>query len=263
VEGRYRDIDHEYDKAIEIYRSLFVLFPDNLDYGLRLAAVEVLGSKGQDALATVDSLRKLLPPASELPLIDLQEAEAWETLGDFKHEEQPLTRAVESARAQGSRLILAEAQGRRCWLFTYLAQPPNAVAACREARDIYAAAGDGHGEAGSLNNWANAISQTDALESIRLFQKEQTISHQVGSELDEAHALLNLGIAFEGQAISPPPKKCTARHCPSVAASTTKGPRLTRSEISPTSEWSRGIFRALRRDMKRRCNWQGQPRIPE
>ncbi len=37
VEGRYRDIDHEYDKAIEIYRSLFVLFPDNLDYGLRLA----------------------------------------------------------------------------------------------------------------------------------------------------------------------------------------------------------------------------------
>ena len=50
MEGRYRDIDHEYDKAIEIYRSLFVLFPDNLDYGLKLAAVQVRGGKGQDAL---------------------------------------------------------------------------------------------------------------------------------------------------------------------------------------------------------------------
>ena len=174
VEGRYRDIDHEYDKAIEIYRSLFVLFPDNLDYGLKLAAVQVRGGKGHDALATVESLRKLMPPASELPLIDLQEAAAWEEMGDFKHQEQPLARAVESARAQGSRLILAEARDHQCWLFTYLAQPQNAVAACREARDIYAAAGDGNGEANSLADWANAIKQTDAPESIRLFQQAQT-----------------------------------------------------------------------------------------
>jgi DNA-binding winged helix-turn-helix (wHTH) protein/tetratricopeptide (TPR) repeat protein len=199
VEGRYREIDHQYEKAVEIYRTLFALFPDNLDYGLRLAAVQVLDSKGHDALATVESLRKLTPPASELLLIDLQEAASWEEMGDFKHQDQPLARAVESARAQGSRLILAQARDRQCWLFTYLAQPQNAVAACREARDIYAAAGDGYSEANSLIDWANAISQTDAIESIRLFQKAQTIAHQVGSELDEAGALVNLGIAYEAQ----------------------------------------------------------------
>jgi DNA-binding winged helix-turn-helix (wHTH) protein/tetratricopeptide (TPR) repeat protein len=199
VEGRYREIDHEYEKAVEIYRTLFALFPDNLDYGLRLAAVEVLNSKGHDALATAESLRKLMPPASELPLIDLQEAAAWEEMGDFRHQDQPLARAVESARAQGSRLILAEARDRQCWLLTYLAQPQNAVAACREARDIYAAAGNGYGEANTLIDWANAISQTDALESIRLFQKAQTIAHQVGSEYEEAGALLDLGIAYQAQ----------------------------------------------------------------
>jgi DNA-binding winged helix-turn-helix (wHTH) protein/tetratricopeptide (TPR) repeat protein/TolB-like protein len=199
VEGRYRDIDHEYDKAIEIYRSLFVLFPDNLDYGLRLAAVQVLNSKGHDALATVESLRRLTPPASELPLIDLQEAAAWEETGDFKHQDQPLARAVESARAQGSRLILAEAREHQCWLFTYLAQPQNAVAACREARDIYAAAGNRFGEAEATGDWANAISQTDALESIRLFQKAQIIAHEVGSAIQEAAILTNLGIAYQAQ----------------------------------------------------------------
>ncbi len=199
VEGRYRDIDHEYDKAIEIYRSLFVLFPDNLDYGLKLAAVQVRGGKGHDALATVKSLRKLMAPASQLPLIDLQEAAAWEEMGDFMHQEQPLGRAVESARAQGSRLILAEARDHQCWLFTYLAQPQNAVAACREARDIYAAAGDGNGEANSLADWANVIKETDALESIRLFQKAQSVAHQVGSEFEEENALVNLGIVYEAQ----------------------------------------------------------------
>ena len=200
VEGRYREVDHEYEKAVEIYRTLFALFPDNLDYGLRLAAAQVLDSKGHEALDTVESLRKLKPPASELILIDLQEAAAWEEMGDFKDQQQPLARAVESARAQGSRLILAEARDHQCWLFTYLAQSQNAVAACREARDIYAAAGNGNGEANSLADWANAIKQTDTQESIRLFQKAQTVAHQVGSEYEEENALVDLGIVYEEQA---------------------------------------------------------------
>src|ERR1700733_6483637 len=70
VEGRYHDIDHEYEKAIEIYRALFTLFPDNVDYGLKLAAVQTRGGQGHDALATVESLRKLAPPASEDPRIE-------------------------------------------------------------------------------------------------------------------------------------------------------------------------------------------------
>jgi eukaryotic-like serine/threonine-protein kinase len=199
VEGRYREIDHEYDKAIEIYRTLFALFPDNLDYGLRLATVQVLGGKGHDALATVEALRKLAPPASHDPRIELQEAVAWEALGDYKHQEQPLARAVETARAQGARLILADALDHQCWLFNHAAQPQKAVAACRESGDIYAAAGDRYGEAGALLDWATAIDQTNALESIRLFQQAQTISRQVGSESEEARALANLGVVYETQ----------------------------------------------------------------
>jgi eukaryotic-like serine/threonine-protein kinase len=199
VEGRYRDIDHEYDKAIEIYRSLFVLFPDNLDYGLKLAAVQVRGGKGHDALATVESLRKLMPPASELPLIDLQEAAAWEELGDIKRQEEPLARAVELARQQGSRLILARARNNQCMVFSYLEQPQNAIAACRESRDIYAAAGNGYGEANSLANWADAITDADAPEAIRLYQQAQTVFRQVGCESGVASVLNNIGIVYGAQ----------------------------------------------------------------
>src|SRR5580698_2262071 len=199
VEGRYRDIDHEYDKAIEIYRSLFVLFPDNLDYGLKLAAVQVRGGKGHDALATVESLRKLMPPASELPLIDWQEAAAWEELGDIKRQEEPLARAVELARAQGSRLILARARQEQCWVFSHLEQLQDAVAACRESRDIYASAGDGYGEANSLTLWADAISEADATEAIQLYQQAEVIERKVGSEMGVATVLNNLGIVYGAQ----------------------------------------------------------------
>jgi DNA-binding winged helix-turn-helix (wHTH) protein/tetratricopeptide (TPR) repeat protein len=199
VEGRYRDIDHEYDKAIEIYRSLFVLFPDNLDYGLKLAAVQVRAGKGHDALATVESLRKLMPPASELPLIDWQEVAAWEALGEIKPQEQPLARAVELARAQGSRLILARARQEQCWVFSHLEQLQDAVAACRESRDIYASAGDGYGEANSLTLWADAISEADATEAIRLYQQAEVIERKVGSEMGVATVLNNLGIVYGAQ----------------------------------------------------------------
>src|SRR5437879_3519642 len=74
VEGRYRETTKEWDKAVEIYRTLFGFFPDNLDYGLRLASVQTFAGKGQNALVTVEALRKLPAPNSDDPRIDLEEA---------------------------------------------------------------------------------------------------------------------------------------------------------------------------------------------
>src|ERR1700683_3775675 len=199
VEGRYRDLDHEHEKAIEIYRALFTLFPDNLDYGLRLARNQTRGGKAHDALAPVDALRKLAPPASEDPRIEFVEVEGWILLGDSKRQEQPLARAVEKSKAQGSRVILAQARQMQCELFNRRGQLQDAVSACREARDIFAAAGNQEGEARSLQIWANVISRTDAPASIPLFLQAQTIFRRNGSEAGEADVLDNLANLYEGQ----------------------------------------------------------------
>jgi DNA-binding winged helix-turn-helix (wHTH) protein/tetratricopeptide (TPR) repeat protein len=196
VEGRYREIDHEYDKAIEIYRSLFALFPDNVDYGLKLATAETRASKAHDALATVESLRKLSPPASDDPRIDLQEGEAWDELSEYKPQEQLLSRAVEKAKAEGSRLLLARARKGQCWVLRHMGQTQDAVSACRESTDIYAAAGDRHEEAESLRATADALSSTDVPEAIRLYQRAQTLFREVGSERGAAGVLNNLGLIY-------------------------------------------------------------------
>jgi tetratricopeptide (TPR) repeat protein/TolB-like protein len=199
VEGRCSVIAYERDKAIEIYRTLFTLFPDSVDFGLRLAWAQTGAGKGRDALATVESLRKLEAPASDDPRIELQEVAAWDALGDFKRQEQPLLRAIEKARAHGSRLVLARALENQCWLFMYFGQTQNAVAACRESRDLYAAAGDRNGEAIALRCWADATIQSDAPESIRLYQQAQSLFRKVGSEAGLANVLSNLGNVYGEQ----------------------------------------------------------------
>jgi eukaryotic-like serine/threonine-protein kinase len=199
AEGRYREINHENEKAIEIYRALFTLFPDNLDYGLKLAAVQTRGGKGHDALATAEALLKLPPPASEDPRIGIVEAEAWILLGDAKRQEQPLAGAVERAKAQGSREVMADARRMQCRMFIGFGQPQNAISACREARDISAAVGDREHEGRALLAWAQAIIQTDAPEAIRLMQQAETIFRRNQSEIGLAQVLDNLAIVYGGE----------------------------------------------------------------
>jgi eukaryotic-like serine/threonine-protein kinase len=199
VEGRYRYVDHEYEKAIEVYRALFALFPDNDDYGRRLATMQTRAGKGHDALATVELLRKLPPPASDDPRIEIAEAEAWAVSADTKQEEQPLARAVEKAKAQGSREVLAEARQMQCRMFSGLVEVQNAVSACREARDIFAADGDREHEGRALVTLAQLSSQTDVPEAIRLFQQAQTIFRQNGSDIGLAQVLDNLALAYDRQ----------------------------------------------------------------
>jgi len=198
VEGRYRDIAHEYEKAIDVYRTLFTMFPDNVDYGLKLADVQIGDGKGHDALATLQAMRKLAPPASEDPRIDLEEAAAWDSLSEYKHD-QPLARAAEKAKAAGSRLILAKARQGQCWAFAHVEQTDRAIAACREAGEIFAEAGDREGEATALRTWADAIARTDTPESIRLYQQALDIFRKNGSERGVAIVFNNLGLIYEAQ----------------------------------------------------------------
>ena len=43
---------------METYRTLWGFFPDNLEYGLRLAAAQIAAGQGKEALSTVEEMRK-------------------------------------------------------------------------------------------------------------------------------------------------------------------------------------------------------------
>jgi serine/threonine protein kinase/tetratricopeptide (TPR) repeat protein len=194
VEGLYRDSTREWDKAIEIYKTLYEFFPDNLDYGLLLARAQVRGGNGKGALDTVEGLRKMPAPQTDDPRIDLAEAGAAQSISDFAHELKAATQAADKGKASGARLLVARALLFEGVALRKTGKQKEAMAAVEDARKIYEAAGDRNGVAAALNSAANALAnQGDVAGSKKMYENAYSIYHEIGNTVGAAKALDNIG----------------------------------------------------------------------
>ena len=189
VEARYRESSRDWEKAIEIYRALFEFFPDNLDYGLSLAAAQVNAGKGKDALVTVAALRSLPAPLRDDPRIDLANGRAAESLGDFKTVQLFSGRAAEKARASGASLLVARARLDQAWASENLGQFDAVEAAIQEARQIYEAAHDRKGTADCSTLRAIALEmEGDYLGAKKGYEESLAIYREFGGQLNVSFA---------------------------------------------------------------------------
>ena len=194
VEGRYNEISRNWEKAIDIYRALVEFFPDSLDYGLSLAQAQVSAGKGKDALITVDSLKKLPSPLGDDPRIDLAEARAAESLGDYKRDLASCYRAAEKAHALGASLLFAEARESEAWALSNLGSPDEAVQAAGEARQIFQAADDQRGVARAINSVGIALeSKGDTVGAKTMYEEALSTNRRIGNKLGLANELDDLG----------------------------------------------------------------------
>jgi eukaryotic-like serine/threonine-protein kinase len=193
IEARYRETTNEWDKAVELYSTLFGFFSDNLEYGLQLAAVQTAAGSGQAALGTVEKLRSFPSPQREDPRIDLTESHAAAALGDFQHSQTAASRAVAKGQAQGSQLLVARALTQDCASYRQLGEAKKALAACEEAQRIYAATGDLGSKAMVVNNIANIYyDQGEPAEAKKLYEQTLASYRQIGFQKGVAGALDNI-----------------------------------------------------------------------
>ncbi len=205
VEGRYREVSRDWDRAIEIYRALFDFFPDNLEYGLDLSRTEIDANKWKDALATVAALRALPAPLRDDPRIDLAENDAARSLGDTKRAEAALSRAAEKARAAGASLLLAKARREQAWLFENSGREDQVEAAVTgdtaqsqrsygQALTTYRDIGDKNGVALAKIGLGDVFLVLGRLSEARdMYQDALEICRQLGSRNRQAVALAGLG----------------------------------------------------------------------
>ncbi len=104
IEGHYRETTREWEQAIRIYQSLWRSFPDNIEYGLRLAAAQTFAGEGKDALKTVSALRRLRSSSRGDPRIHLAQASAFNSLGEFEQALRSAQSAVAGSEVRGSSL---------------------------------------------------------------------------------------------------------------------------------------------------------------
>jgi len=190
VEARYRETTKEWDRAVELYRSLWNFFPDNLEYGLRLAAAEERAGQRKEALDTVQALHRLAAPDGQDPRIDLVEAKVAYRLSDFARQRAAAERAAAKAEARGARLLVAEARMEAAEAARSVGESDRAVALHGEAQAIFAAAGDRSGVARSLIGMANVhYRRGDLDEASRLYERGLAVHRETGNEFAVAWTL--------------------------------------------------------------------------
>ncbi len=200
IEGRYAEANEDWPRATEIYRSLFRVFPDDLDYGLRLVAAQTAGGQAQGALSTVAALQALPAPAREDPRIDLAEATAAEALANCPRQRQSAARAAARAGERGTRLLTAQARLSECRALRNLGQGAAGQAACDAGRTLYAEAGDPSGVADALTQSANLRFDRGDLPGARqLFEQALGTYRKLGNKGAEAGVLNNLAVVLRRQ----------------------------------------------------------------
>ena len=200
IEGRYRETAGQWDKAIEIYGLLLAFFPDNVEYGLRLASAQSTSGRGPEALATLARLRGLGPPAGEDPRIDLTEASVAQGVGDFRREQAAASQAAAKGNALGARLLVAQARLREAYALDRMGDVPKVAVAAEEARRIFAEAGDRAGLAHALNMIGSMSWHHGDLEATRKTWEEcLSIRRQIGYRKGVWASLHNLGLVLWDQ----------------------------------------------------------------
>jgi DNA-binding winged helix-turn-helix (wHTH) protein/tetratricopeptide (TPR) repeat protein len=192
IDGQYYSTIQDRARAIDAYRQLFTQFPDNLDYGLRLAD-EQRWVNPTDALHTLDTLRHRALPSSDDPRIDYIEARSWVN-NDISKAQAAARRAVEKGTAQGSQLLVARAYGMLCQTVAAGAATADAVQVCQNARKSFTAVGDRDNAARATSDFAALYYQQGDLDrSEAMFREAIKVFRQIGDIEGVATASSNLG----------------------------------------------------------------------
>ncbi|WP_375770842.1 tetratricopeptide repeat protein [Archangium gephyra] len=202
VEGRLHEMERDWAKAVDSYRTLSTLFPDNLDHGLRLASAQSSGGKGHDALDTLTALRAMGMPASDDERIDLAEAQVRHSLSDHKGVLPLAESAVQKGTRRGSRLLVGRARLAQCNALLRLGNHQDATTACQQAQRIFVDAGDPGSEGRTLNRLANvAYEEGNYEEAKRVFGEALHIFKNINHRGGVALALQNIAdtLLMQGQ----------------------------------------------------------------
>jgi TolB-like protein/Tfp pilus assembly protein PilF len=191
VEGRYSEAVPDWSQAAEVYRTLFGFFPDNLDYGLRLAGAQTSAGRPGDAMATVDQLRKLSTLDGDNPRIDLAEARAAGALSDFKRQQELAVAAAAKGRRGGARLLVAGARLLEGSAEAGLGNWEMARKAFEDARAMYLEAGDRWGAANAATNLGYVLASSgNPAGARRIYEETRDLYNDLGDRRSTAAVMI-------------------------------------------------------------------------
>jgi serine/threonine protein kinase/tetratricopeptide (TPR) repeat protein len=200
IEALSYEVAKDWDHAIERYRDLASVFPDNIEYGLRLARVQASGGKVKEALVTLGTLRKLSSADPSDPRIDLENARASQYLGDSKEGEANAAKAAAVGTEKGMRTLVARAKVLQASALVDLGQFDKAKEAADAGRALAESIGDRREQARAIDHMGYAVEGAGDLDGAsRLYDRALGIARETGDLLTVARLLLSKGLVLSKQ----------------------------------------------------------------
>jgi DNA-binding winged helix-turn-helix (wHTH) protein/tetratricopeptide (TPR) repeat protein/TolB-like protein len=198
TEARYHEMNGDWTQAVEVYSRLQRSYPDNLDYGLNLAAAQDAMGNSAEAGATLAALRESPSPARDDPRIDITEAKIAGNLGDYKREQTLANSAARKAERTGAGLLLARAKQIQGSASFFLGNLSSALDADAQALRMFAESGDlDRSAVASMNIGGVLATQGDIIGAKRSVGHALNVFRKQGDQVRLAAALTNLGSMYE------------------------------------------------------------------
>ena len=198
VQGEYYESVGQQERAASVYHALFELFPDNVEYALRLVSAQTLSGHGIQAMEVIRQLRSLPAPSSDDPRIDLAESRA---MKDDKPAALVLVRsAMRKASARGQRLVYALARKEECMHLNYTDHPDQAAPSCEDAFNIFLSAGNKVAAADCVRQIADTLGTQGHYErAIETYQRALNLLEGLGEHEKTGSIRNNMAIAYENE----------------------------------------------------------------
>ncbi len=198
LQARLHALTNQWDRASEVYRSLWTFYPDDLEYGLQLANSLMRAGKGGEAFDMVAALRRLHPPQDDDPRIDLLEARIARRLSDSPRQIRAAEAAIAKGRRSGERLILSQALIHAGYGYLMSGQTDRALAAFREARQLAEEEGQPYLLGMALANLGGALqAKGDLAGAEQAHRQALVIAERLGSLMGIASQLQLLGLLHQ------------------------------------------------------------------
>lgn len=195
VEARWFESAGQWQRAAEVWQALFSATPDNLDYGLRLAASRTRAGEVEAALAATGALRALPEPDGVDPRIDLAEAAAAAAMSDYRRQADAAKRAAARAEAVGGHQLAAQAHAMDSWALRNLGRGDEALAAAEASRAAAERTGDRAAAAEAMALVAAvALDRGDLDRAAAGYESALATSRELGDRGGAARALNNLAV---------------------------------------------------------------------
>jgi|GEM_PF-2172588 len=194
-EARAHALARRWDDAIQRLRALWLLEPDNLEYGLQLASTLLEAGRDEKADAVVADVRKRAPAGFQDPRLELVRGEAALALSDPATALDASAAADQQARILNAPLIEAQALHLRAQALHAAGKAADAQAALETARQRFALAHDRRSEAAArltMSLWLARAGEYSAAETEA--RTALAVSREIGDRAGEAAALRRLSL---------------------------------------------------------------------